>query len=121
MEQNDELIITTVPIVESLHETNIEIPDPVIPPIADPVHLKYHMDTPDDSDGSEKKELAPFWMNKENQYLMIHGLCDVILFYLCFRYISSMYQKTQDSIRDCKNSLEQLKEQYGLMITNEEM
>lgn len=59
-----------------------------------------------------------FGLDTENQHLVIHGICDIILFYLCFTYINSIYATTKKSIITCREALDKLKEQYGLHIDN---
>jgi hypothetical protein len=55
------------------------------------------------------------WSDLDNRSLIIHGLCDIILFYLAFRYVSSSFHKTKQHIHLCKQSIQDLKKQYGFI------
>jgi hypothetical protein len=61
---------------------------------------------------SNKKSI----FESEDQILIIHSICDIILFYMVFRYISNMFSHTKQSIVNCRESLQKLREQYGLQI-----
>ena len=61
---------------------------------------------------SNKKSI----FESEDQVLIIHSICDIILFYMVFRYISNMFSHTKQNIINCRESLHKLREQYGLQI-----
>jgi len=65
--------------------------------------------------GIEKqKTSATSFLENEDHVLVIHSICDILLFYMLFRYISTMYSHTKRTITDCRTSLHKLREEYGL-------
>ena len=142
MSDGDELIITsefTVPPLPMILNTTavpaqVTIPDtnPVrIPefvtnsitvspesPIPESLIPESTLTTPSSTSSQESTEVF-FWNKKEYRSLIIHSVCDVILFYLIFQYISNMFQRTKVIIQQCKESLHNLKEQYGLQLAQD--
>ena len=128
MSNEEELIITTkeyplppLPMLPSLVTDKIEAvqEDLLDPKISteSKLELLHQLETVSDPLPSPVKEsmLMSFWMDSENRSLLIHGLCDIIFFYFAFRYISNCFYKTKHQIDLCKQSIKNLKEQYGFV------
>lgn len=122
---DDELIITTNTVQAGPHVT-ISTPElPALPslpkvpslPSVSTLHIQSSLSPYANSETSIiESPTSWFGLDAENQQLVIHGICDVILFYLCFTYINSMYATTKKSIITCREALDKLREQYGLHI-----
>ena len=133
----EELIITTVPLTtvettnttinvpipSSLPITTLHLPTPPSLPIdtlpTSPLYTPYNLPM-NSTNSNDIKTPSHSFFNfvtlTENKNFIIHVVCDVILFYMCFKYINSMYNKTRSIIYNCKKSISSLKEQYGLLL-----
>ena len=45
---------------------------------------------------------------------IIHSIADLILFYVFFRFVQSLYKKTEDKLEETRELITQLQKQYGL-------
>ena len=127
MSSDEELIITTstefpLPPLPSLPTLNVE--KEIQPEIVSDTKLKLLTELEKVSDISippteeHTQQVFSFislWSDLDNRSLIIHSLCDIILFYLAFRYVSSSFHKTKQHIQLCKQSIQDLKKQYGFI------
>jgi len=111
---DDELVITVHP---ENNQDEFIIPEPELPPL--PIILTPKMEEiiPDIVKPIETSEPVfknVYWMDPEFRSFLIHTVCDIILFYLCFRYMNNLFSQTRKSIEECRKTVDELKEQYGL-------
>ena len=110
--------LTTVPSLSSVSSipnlTNVPSLPYVssIPNLTAQTHNVVTAYIPENIIESNKKSI----FESEDQVLIIHSICDIILFYMVFRYISNMFSHTKQNIINCRESLHKLREQYGLQI-----
>ena len=126
MSSDEELIITTstefpLPPLPTLPTLNDDIKESQPETVSD-TKLKLLTELEKVGDHTPIVENTPqalsfmsLWTDLDNRSLIIHGLCDIILFYLAFRYVSSSFQKTKQHIQLCKQSIQDLKKQYGFI------
>lgn len=126
MSSDEELIITTnseyslppLPELPSLNEEKKEIQPEIV--INTKVKLLTELEqvseiTPVTENTPRAFSFMSIWSDGDNRSLIIHGLCDIILFYLAFRYVSSSFYKSKHQIQLCKQSIQDLKKQYGFI------
>ena len=107
--------LPSLPSVPSIPNLTVVPPLPSVPSIPNlndqtrPIITSY---IPENIIESNKKSI----FESEDQVLIIHSICDIILFYMVFRYISNMFSHTKQNIINCRESLQKLREQYGLQI-----
>ena len=54
------------------------------------------------------------WVYKtENLNFLVHIIADIILFYIIFQYIRSLYHQTEDMIHSKKKNINRIITQYG--------
>jgi len=126
MSSDEELIITTstefpLPPLPNLPTLNDDIKE-AQPDTVSNTKLKLLTELEKVEDHTPIVENTPqalsfmsLWTDLDNRSLIIHGLCDIILFYLAFRYVSSSFHKTKQHIQLCKQSIQDLKKQYGFI------
>jgi hypothetical protein len=126
MSSEEELIITTneeypLPPLPKLPTLTDEIKE-IQPEIVNETKQKLLTELENVTDIIPEVENTPqavsfmsIWADIDNRSLIIHGLCDIILFYLSFRYVSSSFHKTKQQIQMCKQSIQDLKKQYGFI------
>lgn len=126
MASDEELIITTsteyplppLPTLPTLHdeikESQPEIVSDKKLKLLTELETVSNISSPTE-DHTQQAFFMTLWADIDNRSLIIHALCDIILFYLAFRYVSSSFHKTKQHIQLCKQSIQDLKKQYGFI------